>query len=200
MDQSEEIRFRFRFRKFLAALQYVASQRSLSTLEVSKVLFYADKYHLTRYGRPVTGDAYVAMLNGPVPSSGYDWLKNAANAARSRLRLAGDKRLDLLLEAVRVEPEKSYATFSAPHFTMTDWLSDSDREALDNGLEECRGLSMGQLIDKSHQEEAWQRADENGRMDLRLLFDPDNEEQQNLLELLRENQEAEDYLDGNADA
>ncbi|HSR69418.1 MAG TPA: Panacea domain-containing protein [Acidobacteriota bacterium] len=200
MEDSSQIRFGFRFKKFLAALQYVASRRELSTLEVSKVLFYADKHHLTRYGRPVTGDAYVAMLNGPVPSSAYDWLKNAAKASRQGLRMAGDANLHRLLQAVEVRPERTYAFFSAARFEMEDWLSDSDREALERGLKECQGLSVGQLIDKSHKEEAWKKADQNGRMDLRLLFDLDDPEQRNLLELLCEDQEAEDYLDGITDA
>ena len=39
------------------------------------VLLFADKKHLERYGRFITGDTYSAMENGPVPSFAYDVVK-----------------------------------------------------------------------------------------------------------------------------
>ncbi|OQY45782.1 MAG: hypothetical protein B6240_08350 [Desulfobacteraceae bacterium 4572_87] len=44
--------------------------------KVFKILFFADQKHLSRYGRPVVGDYYVAMRHGPVPSRIYDILKS----------------------------------------------------------------------------------------------------------------------------
>ena len=38
-------------------------------------MFLAEKYHLVRYGRPITGDRYDAMKDGPVPSFTYDLFK-----------------------------------------------------------------------------------------------------------------------------
>ena len=37
-----------------------------------KLVFFADRYHLRQYGRPVTNDEYMAMEFGPVPSGCKD--------------------------------------------------------------------------------------------------------------------------------
>lgn len=37
-----------------------------------KLVFFADRYHLRKYGRPITGDCYLAMNYGPVPSGTKD--------------------------------------------------------------------------------------------------------------------------------
>lgn len=40
-----------------------------------KILYFADNEHLSKYGRSITGDAYVRMEFGPVPTCIYDLLK-----------------------------------------------------------------------------------------------------------------------------
>jgi len=34
-----------------------------------KLAFFADRYHLRNYARPISGDIYYAMKLGPVPSA-----------------------------------------------------------------------------------------------------------------------------------
>ncbi len=65
-----DIRFRFQLPKVINALAYFASHgiRDLTKLKAAKLLYYVDKYHLLKYGRPVIGDHYVCMDFGPVPS------------------------------------------------------------------------------------------------------------------------------------
>jgi hypothetical protein len=50
---------------------------------LAKVLFFADRYHLCGYGRPVTGVRYFATTSGPMPASEL---------------LPGELRFDLLSE------------------------------------------------------------------------------------------------------
>lgn len=42
---------------------------------ISKIMYFADKTHLERYGRFICGDNYVSMQHGSVPSFMYDILK-----------------------------------------------------------------------------------------------------------------------------
>jgi len=66
----QSLSFEFRFDKFVAALTYLASKvrRDFSKLRASKLLYFADRYHLINYGRPIIGDQYAKLPYGPVPS------------------------------------------------------------------------------------------------------------------------------------
>ena len=66
-------------------------------------MFFADKEHLLDYGRPITGDSYVAMEHGPVPTSTRDILKFDSGYP--------DEYLDILASRVRVEHEGSKQMF-----------------------------------------------------------------------------------------
>src|SRR5437899_12988053 len=68
---SMAVAFTFDVEKASAALLYLAS-RDLPAFDkgkACKLLFLADKLHLVRYGRPITGDHYWALEHGPVPST-----------------------------------------------------------------------------------------------------------------------------------
>src|SRR2546430_14116429 len=62
-------------RKSTQALNYFAHKaasgapiRRLNKMKALKLLFFADRYHLRKYGRPVSDCAYFAMKHGPVAS------------------------------------------------------------------------------------------------------------------------------------
>ena len=40
-----------------------------------KMMYFADKHHLEKYGRLIFHDSYIAMKDGPVPSEAYDLAK-----------------------------------------------------------------------------------------------------------------------------
>lgn len=52
---------------------WLAAQRpGIDVFHICKLLYFADKNHLNQYGRPVLGDTYYALPEGPVPSLAYD--------------------------------------------------------------------------------------------------------------------------------
>lgn len=57
-------------RKATQALNFMARQSGgrISRLKALKLLFFADRYHLRKYGRTVSGCTYYAMTHGPVAS------------------------------------------------------------------------------------------------------------------------------------
>ncbi|MBQ6771232.1 MAG: SocA family protein [Bacteroidales bacterium] len=62
--------------KALNAMLYVANRIGRKDFhKIFKILYFADRQHLADWGRPITGDTYVAMDAGPVPSRIYDMLK-----------------------------------------------------------------------------------------------------------------------------
>ena len=71
------IRFNFDEAKTVEAVVLVAQRwPGITPFFLAKVLFFADRDHLRAYRRPVTGDSYIAMDAGPVPSRVYDMVKD----------------------------------------------------------------------------------------------------------------------------
>src|SRR5947209_4648782 len=66
--------FSFSHRKATQTLNFFARQAggSLNKMKALKLVYFADRYHLRRFGRPVVGDEYLAMTYGPVPSGTKD--------------------------------------------------------------------------------------------------------------------------------
>lgn len=66
--------FPFSHRKATQALNFFAQQAggTIHKLKALKLVYFADRYHLRRFGRPITGDEYLAMPYGPVASSVKD--------------------------------------------------------------------------------------------------------------------------------
>jgi uncharacterized phage-associated protein len=75
------IEFEFDMEKTVEVILYIANRISNPTIrDVAKLIYFVDKTSLEKYGRFVTGDNYVAMQQGPVPSKTYDLLKAGRDA------------------------------------------------------------------------------------------------------------------------
>src|SRR5258708_37156181 len=89
------IRFNFNETKTVEAITFIAERwQGITPFFLAKVLFFADRDHLREYGRPVTGDRYIAMTDGPVPSRVYDLVKD-------NLDFSGDP--EAIVAAIRVD-------------------------------------------------------------------------------------------------
>jgi uncharacterized phage-associated protein len=161
--QERPIKFALSFTKALEALAYVANRwDEITPFYVSKVMFFADKWHLNRYGRPVTGDTYIAMPRGPVPSTlrniieeNFEWIEEPTNFHQMiELRKRTYKHVHS-----RVEDDK-----------LTS-LSETDKECLSAAVEFCRGKSLNELSALTHRERAWANAPANRAMDYQDFFD-----------------------------
>lgn len=64
----------FQYKKATQALNYFALLEggSINKMKAIKLIFFADRYHLRKYGRPITNDEYLAMDFGPVNSGVKD--------------------------------------------------------------------------------------------------------------------------------
>ncbi|WP_419900251.1 Panacea domain-containing protein [Roseomonas sp. USHLN139] len=143
--------------------------------DVVKSLFLADVEHLTRYGRPITFDNYVAMKDGPVPSKTYDLLKEARDAVAE----AGGA----LPWTRRWAPELGPGCYSFENPLREvdeDILSLSDMKALGNALMKVKALGFGGTRDHTHEHPAYKDAwrEDAGRrsfpMDYGKLFEKPN--------------------------
>ena len=167
--------FRLNWDKALEAIVWLAHrQPNIDFFHISKVLYYADKAHLLRYGRPVTGDVYIAMAHGPVPSGVYDLLK--------RDPFLPDELLTELDAALEIEPPHVRARRAASE----EALSGSDIEMLEQAWTRYAGLPFGELSRLSHEERAYVEASPNGAMDVELLVEEKDPGRDDLVREIRE--------------
>lgn len=142
----------FNLDKSLQAVLYVANKLNRKDFhKVFKVLYFADMEHLSDYGRPITGDTYIAMKDGPVPSKIYNIFKTvrgdeSQTNGRDRFIQLFTVKNDHFIEPLRKAD--------------TSILSESDMEALDNALSECGDLSWNDIRNKSHAY-AWNATERN---------------------------------------
>lgn len=65
----------FNYKKATQCLNYFArksSNNSVNKMKAIKLIWAADRYHLRKYGRPITWDAYFALKLGPIGSTTLD--------------------------------------------------------------------------------------------------------------------------------
>lgn len=123
--------------------------------KIDKLIFLADKMHLVRYGRTITGDWYAALQHGPVPSK-TDNLLDALEA-----EVHGYDEVDTLSEFVDLDRGFQYprifSRVSAASF-MAEQLSESDLEILERITEAFGSRTFPELRAITHEMPAWERA------------------------------------------
>jgi uncharacterized phage-associated protein len=142
--------------KTLNAALYVANKLQRKDIhKISKILYFADRDHLNKYGRTITGDTYIAMEYGPVPSYFYDIVKAIRENNSCFIDLEKGKELfDVTGEMVT--PKKQ---------ADMDYLSESDIEELDNSLKKYSASSFNTMTKKSHSY-AWKKTSANAEMSI----------------------------------
>ncbi len=152
------MKFQFNEERAIAAVLYIAGElktcgKKVGFHKIFKILYFADREHLATWGRPITGDFFVAMPKGPVPSYIYDILKSVKG------------------ECSFISPEK-YAPFIEVHnnWVVTakqkpdlDVLSESEQAELKRSIKENAPLTFSRLVAKSH-DYAWKSAGKNGNI------------------------------------
>jgi uncharacterized phage-associated protein len=148
------IRFSFDQDKLTAVLTFFALRVSdLDALKSAKLLYFADKRHLLRYGRPILGDNYFGMDHGPVPERAYDQIKSALNRKHSVVP-------PHLAQYLVVDMSSKYPRLKAKCAPDMDMLSDSDVEVLEEILAEYGHLSGWTLRELTHKEPEVRESDE----------------------------------------
>lgn len=145
----------FQPEKAIASIGYLVQQTGADLYSVMKMIYLADKVHLGRYGRTITGDMYTAMSKGPVPERAYNLCKYVRGdrerfdpmpSARDYFNLV-DHNFDILV---------------APDL---EELSASDIEALDEVAQVHSRGGWKAVFEASHDaawRDAWEQAQANG--------------------------------------
>lgn len=152
-DDLNLIHFQINFKKALEVILWLINKSpGLGFHAILKLLFFADKYHINKFGRPVVGDRYVAMQYGPVASVTYDILKGEMLA----IEMSGE---DPLPFEVRHQGSPHVYPKRLPNLDM---LSESDIEALDHSFNLYGSMNFQELSRISHNDPAYKNAELRG--------------------------------------
>lgn len=111
--------------------------------KLCKILYFADQQHLSQYGRSITGDTYIAMQFGPVPSCVDDILK----ALRGDSFFSSVPEVERLKQSMIFENRFIVRALQEPNM---DELSVSDVACLDYAIGICKDKSFSELTAFSH--------------------------------------------------
>jgi uncharacterized phage-associated protein len=143
------IEFKFDSKRTASTIAYLASKKlpGLTKYKICKLLFFADKLHLVRYGRPITGDDYFALDWGPVPSTALGALND-------------EHPLAIKLAALLKKHEARHLVYELRSDAKVDlrYLSKSDRKVLDRVAEEYGRKSFDDLYSLTHATPAYIKA------------------------------------------
>lgn len=153
--------------KVLETIVWLANARpGIDIYHVVKCAFFADKYHLNKYGRPISGDNYIADTYGPLGRSIYSILNGDPI---EMIALGGNGTLP-------VHVGDRWAV-TADRLANTRVLSKSDVEALEWAIEEAAHLSFNELVSMTHADPAYIAAN-GGRMKYEDLLNADDPKRQ----------------------
>lgn len=167
----ECIHLRVDYEKTTQAINYIArkSGGQIDKLKTIKLLFFADRYHLRKFARPVTNDNYLAMELGPVGSGAKDIIDQTIYLPK-RVKAYAVKFL-----------EKNDNTVKSKEDVAMEVFSKSDIEALDFTWDNFGKFTGFQLKDISHKYPEWKKHEETLRagilsmqMDYLDFFDDPN--------------------------
>lgn len=135
----------FKFDRAINSLLYSLRQLGGKTdmHKLCKILYFADQHHLSEYGRSITGDTYIAMQFGPVPSCVDDILK----ALRGDSFFSSVPEIEQLRHCLVFENRFIVRALIEPDM---DELSCSDVRCLDYAIDLCKDKSFHELTTFSH--------------------------------------------------
>ena len=157
---SKSIQMKFNEHKTVNAVLYIVEKLKRRDFhKIFKLLYFSDREHLSVYGRTITGDVYIAMADGPVPSNLYDIFKSV----RGNGYYKDDGRF-------------------GQYFSVVDWdlikpntkpdlseLSKTDMTCIDHSLEMYGNMSWDEIREKSH-DYAWRSTTQNRAIDFENII------------------------------
>ena len=139
----------FDYKKATQAINYLAKKEGgqIDKLKLIKLVYFADRYHLRRYGRPIINDTYFAMPLGPVGSSVKDIAELSDFLAQSERDYAGN----FIAKAAKPNTVASIAPVDVNLFSR------SEIEAFDFSYNEFGAQTPLTLVGVTHKYPEWEK-------------------------------------------
>ena len=175
----ERIQFHYSSEKLLEIVVYILKKiKKADYHKICKIIFYADKTHLNKYWCPISGDIYVKMNNGPVPSKIYDIIKKD--------KINNEEQFFKKIDKTFEKEEPYYLKLKKNVKFNGELFSQSNLEEIDKAIELCKNKTFNQLTAETHKEKSWLNALLNSEMNFEDFIDDDNKDKENIIKYLKE--------------
>lgn len=154
----------FNYKKAVQALNCFAyyNGNSLNKMKAIKLIWLADRLHLRRYGRTITGDIYFALPHGPVPSTTKDIL------CLNPYTLSEDE-FTYIDEFLSIISKYDYKSIKDPNQNV---FSKTDLNVLDDVFKHYGKYDQYELRDISHKFPEWKKWEQKlGAIHTRFMMD-----------------------------
>lgn len=140
----------FQTKTIVEAIHYILQKLGkCRKTKIIKLLFIADKYHLLKYGRTITGDVYFALPFGPVGSNIKDFVNFNLSSKEKQ------SELKKYFKQVKDGQLKVSSIFDSYKF-----LSESDIEVLDAVIQHFGSWNVKELNAYTHKHPEWKKYEE----------------------------------------
>ncbi|RLC19241.1 MAG: hypothetical protein DRI57_07435 [Deltaproteobacteria bacterium] len=173
------IQFKISHDKTTEVIIWLANMKpGIDIYHVAKVLFYADKMHINKYGRPITGDTYIRMPYGPVPSGLRDLITENS--------WLSPRQLNQIKNSLIIDKSDNHYKLAATREPDMNYFSKSDIICLKDSLSEYGEMSSDELYNSTHSEKCYYETAPDEKIDYALLIDDDNPAKNEILESMEE--------------
>ena len=150
-----KIEFVFNGKKSIHVILYIIQQcgGKVGEHNLWRIVFEADRYHLNKYGIPITGDTYRNMSFGPVPSSIYNMVKGHHMPRGSKSPKEYLQELGMAKLPFKYNKDTHMLSSSVSHDPKR--FIKTNVEALDRSIKRYGSLSIEELRQENHKERCW---------------------------------------------
>jgi hypothetical protein len=148
-----------KYQKALETILYVAN-KDQRHYWILKAIYFADKEHLSKYGRQIFDDTYRAMKQGPVPSLAYDIVKFVRGDGWYSFGETDAKSALMIPDKYTVNPTRP---------ADIELLSQTDMECLDNALNLIKDLSFSVVKELSH-DDAYNKVNQDEEISIETII------------------------------
>ena len=151
---------------------------SLGSTKLMKLCFYADKYHLEEYGKPIFNHSYTKLPRGPVPT----WLYSIVRTSISgNYDYDFQEEVNVFNEYISIE-EVSYNKYIQVIFTKKQefnnkFFSKTQLKILNKVIEEFRTITAAEISELSHTTNAWKNVEMNEQITYESMVDDEKTSQ-----------------------
>lgn len=139
------IRYNFNEEKTINVVLYIAEKlKQRDFHKIFKILYFSDREFLNLYGVTITGDTYIAMDAGPVPTKNYDMFKI----------VRGDSYMQDTKNLGRYFAVSNWMFILPLQKANLDNIASAEKDIIDAMISRYGDMSYDEIKEKSH-DVAW---------------------------------------------